>query len=210
MNFQNKVELYPGSTLGGRPVLTDADAYKMTEADLKFATKNELGSYYSKADLSGSGKSSVHWNNVTNKPSYDNYGGWLVKANGEAGGANIGSGGALTVNATGAASVARSGNTLTIGATNNYLTGVSGTGNSLLTLTRSGLGNLSVDLSHTHAISEVNGLEARLTSIQGGAVDAVDIGLGEHKTEDAPHTYGDKFQFAFNQATGALDLQVIV
>ena len=41
--------------------------------------------------------------------------------------------------------------------TNNYLTGVSGSGNGTVTFTRSGLGDLTWNASHTHSIGEITG-----------------------------------------------------
>jgi hypothetical protein len=44
--------------------------------------------------------------------------------------------------------------------TNNYLTGVSGSGNGTVTFTRQGLGNLTWDAAHTHDASTITGLGA--------------------------------------------------
>lgn len=118
--------------------------------------------------------SDMTWDNIINKPTYDNYSSWILKANTEATGIDVGSGAVLDIKGAGATTVSRSGSTITITSTdlntNNYLTGVSGSGNGTVTLTRNGLANLTWSSAHTHDFASITG---KPTTISGfGITDA--------------------------------------
>lgn len=89
--------------------------------DLKVMTSSERAAisslesnFYTQISLGTSGQASVHWDNLTNRPSLDNYVSWTLKANGEASGINIGSGDILNIEGSGETSVSRSGSTIII------------------------------------------------------------------------------------------------
>ncbi len=49
----------------------------------------DLSQYYTKTNLQTNGQASVHWNNITDKPTYDNYVKWILKQNTEETGADV-------------------------------------------------------------------------------------------------------------------------
>jgi len=93
------------------------------------------------------------WGDVTSKPTLDNYVGWDLYVDTSTLRDTITSredlkfvgGDEITL------AYSTSPNTITITGTNNYLTGVSGSGDGSVTFTRDGLSNLTWDSSHTHS-----------------------------------------------------------
>lgn len=210
MKFMHTVELLTGSKMNGSALMTAADVYTKAQADGQYALISDISiNHYTKSNLQTSGQASVHWNNITNKPSYDNYIYWTAKVNGESVGHNVGSGSVFDVRGSGATSVSRSGGVITISSQNdnNYTSSLTGVGNGTLTLHRVGMSSLTLDLAHTHSTAQVDGLTAALDAKQ--SVAAAATAMATHKAEDAPHAYGNKFQFAYNPTFGTLDLQVI-
>lgn len=123
---------------------------------------------YTQTQLQTSGQASVHWGNLTNVPTYDNYGGWTISVGAD--NESITSGATLNVASNGSAAVSYNPttNTLTISATdtntNDYVDSVTfSTATGVLTVGRTGaLGDLTADLDdrwsligHTHASTDI-------------------------------------------------------
>ena len=65
-------------------------------------------------------------------------------------------------------------------------------------------------ISHSHSISEINGLQTELSSkATTQKVEQVESELNAHKADDAPHKYGNRFEWRYNATTDSLDLVVI-
>jgi hypothetical protein len=113
---------------------------------------------FSRSGLTNITFNSTHnhdWSEINNKPSF--YSGWNLGANGSY--TPIDTGENVNFVGSGATTVSRSGNTITISSTdtagggsdgNNYLTGVSGSANGTMTFSRSGLSNINFNASHDH------------------------------------------------------------
>lgn len=98
--------VYTHSATHSIDMINDSATYvRMTPAERTKLTNLETN-FYSKTELQTSGSSSVHWNNITNKPTYDNYQGWKF-AIGVTTYETIGSNGTLTFKNGGATTVTR-------------------------------------------------------------------------------------------------------
>lgn len=132
-------------------IITDSASYvRMTPAER--ATLGALTTdYYTKVNLQTSGAATIHWDNLINVPTYDNYVKWILKANSEGTGYNVTSSSVVDIKGSGATSITRSNGIITISSTNTTYT--AGNGLNLAT------GAFSVKLGATPGLAvNTNGL----------------------------------------------------